>query len=203
MSNIYLKVTIEKKWRTQNFDFISSKSSSPGQFLGSSNSSRYYWTFKQNCVWFLYYSYFQRNFYILKSESLCSLLNKNMNFNKNETESKLENPTHRSREINLVLQLVLKLQIKSTTMMSWSSQKSTFFATFILSEGNFFNIYVISQCIVYWVYFQNTYPFTYQKPFLHTLLLLVFKIVKSLQCILKMHFPGIKSFHKPCSKNLF
>ena len=123
MSNIYLKVTIEKKWRTQNFDFISSKSSSPGQFLGSSNSSRYYWTFKQNCVWFLYYSYFERNFYILKSESLCSLLNKNMNFNKNETESKLENPTHRSREINLVLQLVLKLQIKSTAMMSWSSQK--------------------------------------------------------------------------------
>ena len=36
MLNIHLKVIIEKKWRTQNFDFLSLKSSSPGQFLGSS-----------------------------------------------------------------------------------------------------------------------------------------------------------------------
>ena len=35
MSNTYVKVTIEKKWRTQEFDFISLKSSSPGQFLGN------------------------------------------------------------------------------------------------------------------------------------------------------------------------
>ena len=40
MSNIYLKVTIEKKWRTKKFDFqvfrsSSLKSSSPGQFLGT------------------------------------------------------------------------------------------------------------------------------------------------------------------------
>ena len=41
MSNTYLKVTIEKKWRTQNFDFLSLKSLSPGQFLGSSNPRRY------------------------------------------------------------------------------------------------------------------------------------------------------------------
>ena len=31
MSIVCLKITIEKKQRTQNFDFISSKSSSPGQ----------------------------------------------------------------------------------------------------------------------------------------------------------------------------
>ena len=33
MPNIYLKVTIRKKWRTQNFNFTSIKSSSPGQFF--------------------------------------------------------------------------------------------------------------------------------------------------------------------------
>ena len=33
MSDIYLKVTIEKKWRTQNFDFLSLKCSSSGRFL--------------------------------------------------------------------------------------------------------------------------------------------------------------------------
>ena len=32
MSNIYLKVTIEKNWRSQNFDFLSLKSFSLGQF---------------------------------------------------------------------------------------------------------------------------------------------------------------------------
>ena len=37
MSNIYLEVTIKKKQDTQNFDFLSLKSSSPGQFLGSSS----------------------------------------------------------------------------------------------------------------------------------------------------------------------
>ena len=42
MSNIYLKVTIEKIWRSQNFDFLGLKNLSPGQFLGSSNSRRYH-----------------------------------------------------------------------------------------------------------------------------------------------------------------
>ena len=40
MSNIYVKVTIEKNWRSQNFD------SSPGQFLGRSNSGTYNWILK-------------------------------------------------------------------------------------------------------------------------------------------------------------
>ena len=32
MSNIYLKVTIEKNWRSQSFNFLSVKNSSPGSF---------------------------------------------------------------------------------------------------------------------------------------------------------------------------
>ena len=38
MSNIYLKPTIDKNLCTQNFNFLSSKSSFPGQFLGTFNS---------------------------------------------------------------------------------------------------------------------------------------------------------------------
>ena len=45
MINIYLKVTIEKKWRTQNFDFVTKlffiKSSPPGQLLENFNLRRY------------------------------------------------------------------------------------------------------------------------------------------------------------------
>ena len=43
---------------------------------------------------------------VLKSMSPCTLLNNNVNFNKNETESKMENSTHSFREKNLVLQLI-------------------------------------------------------------------------------------------------
>ena len=42
MPNIYLKAIIEKNGRSQNFDFLSLKTLSPGQFLGSSSSRRYY-----------------------------------------------------------------------------------------------------------------------------------------------------------------
>ena len=46
MSNVYLKVTIDKDWRSQNFDILSSKNLSPGQFLETSNSCRYFWILK-------------------------------------------------------------------------------------------------------------------------------------------------------------
>ena len=34
MSNIYLKVTTEKNWRSQNLDFLSSKNLSPSSLCG-------------------------------------------------------------------------------------------------------------------------------------------------------------------------
>ena len=40
MSNIYLKVTIEKYWLSQNFDFLNLKNLVPGQFLRRCNSQR-------------------------------------------------------------------------------------------------------------------------------------------------------------------
>ena len=37
LENIYLKVTIEKNWRSQNFEFLNLKNLSPGKFLRSCN----------------------------------------------------------------------------------------------------------------------------------------------------------------------
>ena len=37
MSNIYLKVTIEKNWRSENFDFVGLKTFLPGQIWGVPN----------------------------------------------------------------------------------------------------------------------------------------------------------------------
>ena len=47
-----------------------------------------------------YYFNFQRDYDVLKTKSPCILLNKIINFNKNKTELKMENPTHIFREIN-------------------------------------------------------------------------------------------------------
>ena len=60
---------------------------------------------------------------IRKEKSQCFLLNKNINFNKNEAESKMENSTHIFREMSLVLQFKQESQIKSKTVMSCSSQE--------------------------------------------------------------------------------
>ena len=70
--------------------------------------------------------------------------------------------------------------------MNWNLQKKKecIFCNVYLVQRKFFNICVISQCIVYWLNFQNIHTFTCQKTLLHTLLFLVCIIVKSLQCIL-------------------
>ena len=81
------------------------------------------------------------------------------------------------------------LKVKLLWVGAPERKKSAYFVTFaFFSEGIYFNTCVLSQCIVYRINFQNIYTFTYQKTLLYTLLLLIFKIVVSLQCILK-HFP--------------
>ena len=88
---------------------------------------------------FFYYFNFEMNYDVLESKSSWILFNKNIDFNKNETESKMENPIHRFRQKNLLLQLISQSQIRSKTVMSWTPQKKKreFFVPFILSEENF------------------------------------------------------------------
>ena len=140
---------------------------------------------EQNCVWLFYSFSFERNYDVWKSKYPCFLLDKNINVNKNETESKMENPTGSFRDKNLVLQLVWESRIKSETVMSWSSheKKERIFRNVYFVRKKIFNIYVLSQYIFHWINFQNIYTFTYQKTVLHTLLLLGFKITKSLLCL--------------------
>ena len=55
---------------------------------------------EQNCMWFFYYFYFDRCYDVLKSKTPCFSLNKNINFNNNKTESKMEHTTESFRETN-------------------------------------------------------------------------------------------------------
>ena len=118
MSSIYLKVTVEKKWRTQNSNFLSSKSSFPGQFLGSSNSCGYHWLLKllvenlkirglvaKLCLAFLLFLFWKELWSFNVKESML-FVNKNIKFNKNETKTKIENPTHSFRKMSHVFQFV-------------------------------------------------------------------------------------------------
>ena len=107
------------------------------------------------------------------------LLNKNIDFNKSETEAKMKSPYTVLERLTLCFSLYknCKLKIKLWWVGARERKKRSFFVSFILSERNFFKICISSQYIVYWIYFQNIYAFIYQKTLLHTLLLLVFKIV--------------------------
>ena len=88
-------------------------------------------------MWLFYYFSFERNYDMLISKSAWILLNKNINFNKNETESKTENPTRTFRVTNLILQLIQESQIKSKTVMSWSWQNK--------KEGIFCTVYFVHR----------------------------------------------------------
>ena len=57
-------------------------------------------------MWLFYYFNFEINYDVLKSKSPRIILNKKINFIKNETESKIQNPTYCFKETNLVLQLI-------------------------------------------------------------------------------------------------
>ena len=60
-------------------------------------------------MWLFYCFNFEWNHDDLKSKIPCILLSKNMNFNKSEVESKMENPTLTFREINFALQLIIRI----------------------------------------------------------------------------------------------
>ena len=97
MSNIYLQEKrMSSKHRFSKFKkFVSW---SVFQFLRSSNSRRYHLNFQTSC--------FNLKIRGLGAKLFGFFLNKNIYFNKNETKSKMENPTYSYRETNLVLQLM-------------------------------------------------------------------------------------------------
>ena len=72
-----------------------------------------------------------------------------------------------------------KLKVKLWWVAARKRKNRIFFVPFILSEGNFLNICVSSQCIAYWIHFQNIHIFTHQKKLLHSLFFLFLKSSKA------------------------
>ena len=118
--------------------------------MGSSNPSRYRWILKpkirlknqrsgsKTVRSFSFILILKRKYVVLKSKSPWILLNKNINFKKNETESKMENPTHSSRRTLCFSSCKnRKLKVKLWWVAPRERKKRAFFALFILSKGNF------------------------------------------------------------------
>ena len=114
--DIYLKATVEKKWRTKNFDFLIFKISSPGHFLGGFHFTQISLNFQTSCcnlkirglgeklvVVFLLFLFCKELFRFKVKESML-FVKQTYKLNKQETESKMENSTHIFIEMNLMLQ---------------------------------------------------------------------------------------------------
>ena len=81
-----------------------------------------------------------------------------------------------------------KLKVKLWWIGAREGRKRAFFVQCILSEEIFFNICVLSQCMVYWIHFQNISTFTYQKTLLHALFCLFLKSSKPFSASLMEFF---------------
>ena len=128
---------------------------------------------------------FERNYDVSKSKNPSFLLNKKVNFNKNETGSIIENPSHAFRETNLVLQPILESRIKYKSVIIWSSRTK--------KECIFSRVYILSQCVEYWINFQNIFTFAYQKTQFYTLFCLFLKYSKASSVPLKVSSTPILS----------
>ena len=67
--------------------------------------------------------------------------------------------------------------------MRWSLRKKKrghFLYRFSFAQKDiFFNVCVLSQCVVNWMHFQNIHSFTYQKTLLDTLFCMILKLSKA------------------------
>ena len=65
-------------------------------------------------MWLFYYFYFERTYEVWKSKSLCFLLNKNIDFYKNETKSENATSPTPPRHLPPLLIIVKSFQPKQT-----------------------------------------------------------------------------------------
>ena len=91
----------------------------------------------------------------------------------------MRNPTHSFRETNLCFSSCKNRKLK----VKRKKKKEGIFCTVYFVWRKFFNICVLSECIVYWIHiqihFQNIHTFTYRKTLLHTILRLFLKSLKT------------------------
>ena len=152
----------------------------PGQFLTSSVSRRYHWILKMLLDFFCcnleikdLKHVFWKELWRSVKESMIFL--KKVNINKNETEPKMENPTYVFRKMSFELQFIWESWMKNSDL-KLAKEKSVHFSSVHFAVRKVLNK---PSKYVYFYISKNTTSYVF---------LLVFKVVKSLQCILKSSF---------------
>ena len=145
MSKIYLKVTIEtfsnfllswfKKFVTRSVFGEFQLTQILLKFKSSCNNLKIRGTWEQNCVWLFYYFNFERSYGILTSKIPWTLLNKNINLNKNKTEMKMENPHTVLKRRPLCFSSYKNWKLKVTL---WLKKKEGIFCTVYFVRKEFF-----------------------------------------------------------------
>ena len=151
--------------------------------LGSSKSRRYHWILKllvstqksdvweQNCLRLFYYFNFERSYDAFKPKSPWILLKMNINFNETKRNRKWKIP-------HIVLERQT-LCFGSYGVFFFLEENRVFFVPSILPKRNFLKLCLLSQCIVYWILFQNIHTFTYQKHYFTHFYCLFLKLLKA------------------------
>ena len=133
---------------------------------------------------------FERNYDVSKSKRPCILLNKKINFNKNETELKMENPSFLERRtlcFSFSSHRNHKLKVKRWCIGA-REKKRAFFVLFILSKRKFFKICVfISMYSVLNILPEYTY-FYISKNITSYTFVACFQNRQNFQCILILHY---------------
>ena len=138
---------------SQNFDFLGLKNLSPGQFWVRSGPAPTHvdiieffnflcqlknQTSGNKTVWLFYYFNFERSYDVLKSKSSYILLNKNINFSKNRTESNMENPTQFQWDKPCVSAHIRIAKVKLWWVGAHERKKGAFFCTVYFIQRKFF-----------------------------------------------------------------
>ena len=131
-------------------------------------------------MWLFYYFNFKRNYDFLKSKGPCILLSENRN-----RKWKISNAVLEKRTLCFCSYKNRKPIVKLGWVGARHRKKMLFFVAFLLFERNFFNIFVLSQCILHWIHSQNIRTLTYQKTLLHKLFYLFLKSSKVFSVSLK------------------
>ena len=127
-----------------------------------------------------------------------------INFNKNEADLKMENPTRIFKETNLHFFITFKtcfssynkckLKVKLWWVGDLEGKKENTFCTFVFSEGNFLRFVFYLSVESIWIHFQNLHTFTKFRHYFIRFYCLFLKLSKPFSVSLREHAMQIINF---------
>ena len=135
---------------------------------------------------------------VLKSNSdSCFLVDQKVDFDKNETESKMENSTYAFWEKKLIVQLIWESRIKNKTneLELAKEKRGHFYERSFCPKVFFFSVCILSPCIEYWMNFLS-------ETLLGTLFCFFLKLSKAFSVFVSINNTNQLRFNDLYKKNI-